>query len=229
MRPFPEKRHSRARFSMQALAGLVLLLTLAWPLPAQATRVRDIPLPDMVSSAGPVIAGQVSAVEMVTVNDIPATRVTFTVEETIKGQAEGALTLTFLGGTRPGGLPYRVPGMPAFRPGDELVLLAYPPSAAGLTAPVGLYQGALKVSRRPDGSRQVHLVAAQRRAIAGLRQAGLLGEPAGSPPARPLAPAGADAALSAAAAAGRGQAAPAVVPYEAFLAHLRALAAGSRP
>jgi len=182
------------------MAGLlVLLVTL--PAPAHASRVRDLSLTEMATKAGSIFSGQVSSAVAATVHGLPVTRVTFEVDDDIKGTPGESITLTLLGGDRQHGLPYRVPGLPQFRAGEEWLLLAYPPSEAGLTSPVGLFQGAFRVRTGAAGDRTVAIPGSRRALMVDLRQAGLMG---------------------ATARAGAGT----TVPYKALMQHLRDLVAG---
>ena len=183
-----------------AMAGLlVLLVTL--PATARASRVRDLSLTEMAEKAGSIFSGRVSSAVPATVRGLPVTRVTFEVGDDVKGTSGESITLTLLGGDRPHGLPYRVPGLPQFRAGEEWVLLAYPPSKAGLTSPVGLFQGAFRVRTGAAGDRTVAIPGSRRALMDDLRQAGLMG---------------------ATARAGAGT----TVPYPTFMQHLRDLVAG---
>jgi hypothetical protein len=98
-----------------------------------------------------------------------------------------------------------VPGLPQFRAGEEWVLLAYPPSEAGLTSPVGLFQGAFRVRTVAAGDRTVAIPGSRRALKDDLRQAGLTSGVRG-----------------ATARAGAGT----TVPYTTFMQHLRDLVAG---
>ncbi len=198
------------------LAGLlVLLVTL--PAPAGASRVQDLSLTAMAGKAGSIFSGRVSSAVAATVLGLPVTRVTFEVGDDVKGAPGESITLTLLGGDRPGGLPYRVPGLPRFRVGEEWVLLAYPPSSAGLTSPVGLFQGAFRVRRGAAGNRTVAIPGSRRALTDDLRRAGLMGglrtPSAGGTAATRTTPS-------------PGPAAGTTIVHAVFMQHLRDLVAG---
>jgi hypothetical protein len=158
------------------------------PSPAGATQVRDLSLAQMAAAAGPVFSGRVIAVERDEVRGLPVTRVTFKVVDGIQNVHGDATTLTFLGGERAEGLPLKVLGTPTFKVGEQWVLLAYPPSEIGLTAPVGLYQGAFRVQSPAGGALRegagflVTLPGSRRALMKQMREDGLLVAP-GPPPA----------------------------------------------
>jgi len=168
------------------LLGLVLALSAD---PHQAARVRSLTLPEMVELSGAIFAGEVVGVGPEEVHGLPATAVTFRVEEGIRGAESGSrLTLRFLGGARAtGGLPYRIAGMPTWQIGDRAVLLAHPTSELGLTSPVGLFQGRFDLRQGPAGTLSAIPHFPGPRLLEGvpdslLRDAGLAGPAAGSLP-----------------------------------------------
>ena len=139
-------------FRLIAPFALVLATALLLPQAALASQVRDLSLAEMARSAGPVFSGRVTAVQPDQVNGLPVTRVTFQVADGLKGVTGGSTTLTFLGGGKSGQFSRIVPGMPTFSVGEDWVMLAYPPSEIGLTAPVGLHQGAFRVHGNQGGT-----------------------------------------------------------------------------
>lgn len=178
---------ARPRLAVPALLpGLVCALFVD---AAQASRVRPLTLPEMVEVAGTIFAGEVLGVEPEEVHGLPATAVTFKVEEGIRGTGTGSrLTLRFLGGPRAtGGLPYRIAGMPTWNAGDRVILLAYPGSDLGLTAPAGLSQGRFDLRTGPAGLVRAVPHAPGQRLFEGvpdalIRAAGLAGPVAGPLP-----------------------------------------------
>ena len=136
-------------------AAVLVLMGLAAVAPARASQVRARNLSEMVAAAGMIFTGRVEAIETDRVHDLPVTRVTFRIEEGLRGAAGETVTLTFPGGVQPNGFPYRVSGLAPFHTGDRLVLLAYPASPLGLTSPVGLYQGRFELRSGPAGLQTV--------------------------------------------------------------------------
>lgn len=173
-----------------AVRALLLGLVLAASIDAHpASRVRSLTLHEMVEAAGPIFAGQVVQVEPVVLHGLPATAVTFDVEDAVRGAEAGSrITLRFLGGPRAtGGMPYRIAGMPTWRVGDRTILLAHSPSDLGLTAPVGLWQGRFDLSQGPAGTIRATPHVPGARLLEGVpeavvRAAGLAGPAAGSLP-----------------------------------------------
>jgi hypothetical protein len=167
----------------------------------------------MVADAGAIFAGRVESVSSGRIHGLPVTRVTFHVEENVRGAGTETVTLTFLGGRLPGGLPYRVAGMPEFSPGQRVVLLAYQASAIGLTSPVGLYQGHFPITAGPGGRERVTATGPRQRLLEGVEA--LAG--------------GATTALPPEAGPGAAAMAPRTFPYGAFLETLRDLASREGP
>jgi hypothetical protein len=127
-------------------------------------------LREMVAASGAIFAGRVESTSSDRIRGLPVTRVTFQVEENIRGAEGETITLTFLGGSLPNGLPYRVLGMPVFRPGERVVLLAHPASSIGLTSPAGLYQGCFRVGSGAAGLEEVTAPGPRRRLLEGIQQ-----------------------------------------------------------
>ncbi len=94
-------------------------------------------LHQMAAMAGYIFAGTVTAVEQVPAthsNEVETVRVTFRVEEGVRGvRSRQALTIREWAGLWNAGERYRV--------GEHVVLMLYPPSRAGLTSPVGGVMG----------------------------------------------------------------------------------------
>jgi hypothetical protein len=102
----------------------------------------------MVADAGAIFAGRVESVSSGRIHGLPVTRVTFHVEENVRGA--------------------RVAGMPEFSPGQRVVLLAYQASAIGLTSPVGLYQGHFPITAGPGGRERVTATGPRQRLLEGV-------------------------------------------------------------
>jgi len=113
-----------------------------------ASSVKTINLPEMTNIAGVVFYGRCLAVETVTPSGFPAQRYTFQVIEALKG-VEADQIVTFQQITGSGLL--RIPGMPVYQKGQELLLFLYPDSRFGLTSPVGMGQGSFRPKELSDG------------------------------------------------------------------------------
>jgi hypothetical protein len=130
---------------------LVVVSTLAIAAPARATTVLRLPLALIAADAGRIVHGTVVDVrEGRDETGLPATWVTLDVARTLKGPAIARTTIKQFGlsGPLPDGTVARVPGLPRYAVGDEVVLFLHPESGRGFTSPVGFGQGAYRVDRR---------------------------------------------------------------------------------
>lgn len=125
----------------------LFILVVAFALPAVAVR-PDAPnapknpqIPSLSRSAGYIFSGTVKAVEFEAApkrGGVATTRVTFHVDEGIRGVATGqTFTIREWAGLWRGGERYRV--------GERVALFLYPPSKLGLTSPVGGASGRFPV------------------------------------------------------------------------------------
>ena len=124
---------------------------------AYATKVKSVNLEQMVQGADRIFVGTCVAVEDDTApgTEIPVTTYTFSVSERIKGVTGDILTVRQFGVRQPRvqgdqALVFRIPGMPVYQVGQEVVLFLIADSSLGLTSPVGLSQGAFTIEER-DG------------------------------------------------------------------------------
>jgi hypothetical protein len=148
------------KYSARLFWVLMLASFYLWSLvPAQATRIQLVNLEQMVRKADRIFIGVCKAVEDSTLpgTDMPVTSYTFSVTEPIKGDVGETLTIRQLGVRVPRvqgdkALVFRVPGMPVYRTGQEVVLFLISDSSLDLTSPVGLSQGAFTVEMR-DGEK----------------------------------------------------------------------------
>lgn len=119
-----------------------------------ASRVLPINLEEMVQRADRAFHGRCVDVRVGTDKDLgqTVTWVTFVPQRAVKGQVRGRLTIKMLGNqsmtARPG---ESTDGLPRFEEGEDVVLLLYKDSPAGLTSPVGFGQGKFKVVRDKSG------------------------------------------------------------------------------
>lgn len=144
-------------------AAVIILLMLILPTPdaARATQILPVNLEQIVSGASRIFTGTCVAVEdgVVPGTSIPVTAYTFSVSDPIKGDLEKTVVVRHLGVRRPRPqgdrmLVFRVPGMPVYREGQEVVLFLNPASSLGLSSPIGLSQGAFQIVR-VDGKKMV--------------------------------------------------------------------------
>ena len=122
---------------------VVAILCLAGRAPALT--VRALALDDLVARADRIVHAECVRVTPVSGRGaLPVVEITLAVEETLKGEAGERLTIRQVGGV-----------LPTCRPGDEVVLFLHAPSRAGLTSPVGVDQGYLRVVRAQIGRAHV--------------------------------------------------------------------------
>ncbi len=85
-----------------------------------------------------------------------ATEVSFRVEQGYRGAAAGRLIRFSVPGGELDGKAFVIPGVPVFRPGDEVLVFLTRETARGIRMPVGLGQGRLFIERDPaTGARRL--------------------------------------------------------------------------
>jgi hypothetical protein len=120
--------------------------------------VVPMSLDRVASEAARIVHGTVSDVR--TARDehgLPATWVTLDVARTLKGPGSAHVVFKQIGviDPLPDGTIARVPGLPRYAVGDEVVVFLRGESGRGFTSPVGLGQGLYRVERR-GGHAAVH-------------------------------------------------------------------------
>jgi hypothetical protein len=141
--------YKRAVTPVARRATVIALLALAGP--ARATTVLPIPLARVAGEAARIVHATVLDVRAGRDEDgLPATWVTLEVARTVKGTATSGLVFKQYGvaDPLPDGTVARVPGLPRYRAGEELVLFLRGESRRGFTSPVGFGQGVYRVVRR---------------------------------------------------------------------------------
>jgi len=140
----------RVLSTLMAIGLWVLGATVAY-----ATKVKSVNLEQIVEEADRIFIGTCVAVEDGTLsgNGIPITLYTFSISERIKGAMGETLTIRQVGVRKPRvqgdqALVWRIPGMPIYRIGQELILFLAADSQLGLTSPVGFMQGTFTVEER---------------------------------------------------------------------------------
>lgn len=145
------------------LAGIIAL-SLLFAGVGQAVIVEKLSLDALVDRAGVVFRGELMRMEPSSVQvgggELPVVEYTFNVSDYIKGGATGAkaaeLTVRMIGDlkTASNATIQRVsalPKMPELQVGGDYVLFVSQPSAVGLSAPIGLAQGAFTLSATQGG------------------------------------------------------------------------------
>lgn len=118
---------------------------------SSAATVERLALPELTARAGQIFVGRCQRAEPELRKGKIYTRYLFAVEETVKGQVQREVELLLPGGAHQG-IRTRVPGMPVFSPGEEVVLfLTGTPSNPSW--PVGLGQGKFRIERRGAAKR----------------------------------------------------------------------------
>lgn len=134
-------KKSLASFMAIGLLGPALL----------ATQVIPMNLVDMVGRADRIFLGVCQKVESVrTSNGLTARQYTFQVRRNLKG-VENLETVVFRHLSSPAVGGMRIPGIPTYKQGQEILIFLHADSAIGLTSPVGLSQGLFRVERLSSG------------------------------------------------------------------------------
>jgi hypothetical protein len=122
--------------------GILLILLLGAP--AQGAVIKELNLEQLCTQAATIFSGV--CIERST-DGSSALSYTFRVLQMIKGQPSDTITI------RTHKTAAAVARAPVYTVGDEVILLLYPESSQGFTAPVGLGQGGFLVSRGADGEK----------------------------------------------------------------------------
>ena len=112
-----------------------------------ATTVQRFQMEDLAGNAERVFVGTCQTASTEQVDGQLFTRYRFAVTETLKGDSRQNLELLLPGGEARG-TRVRIPGMPVFVPGEELVLFLTAENRLGHAWPVGLAQGKFRIERR---------------------------------------------------------------------------------
>jgi len=133
------------------VATLAAAVALAVAVPAGATSVVRLPLAGVAGAAARVVHATV--VDVRAGRDdagLPATWITLDVAQTLKGRADRQVVFKQYGvvDPLPDGTVARVPGLPRYTVGEEIVVFLHAESRRGFTSPVGLGQGVYRVERR---------------------------------------------------------------------------------
>lgn len=140
----------RKRLFLTAIVGLLALA------PASATTVLEMNLAQLVDGSQLIFRGTVVGVEEITISagggTLPALSYTVRVEEPFKGQFATTKDVqiaefSVLGTMKKLNLGQPIlPGFPVLREGAEYLLMVGAPGPIGLSAPMGLAQGAFTFS-----------------------------------------------------------------------------------
>ena len=131
-----------------------LAATLGAATPAASRDAIALRFDDIVDRAARIVHGTVRSVDPGRDGEgIPATWITLDVDETLKGPAESTITFKQVGVPEPlpDGTLLRMPGLPRYAVGDEIVVFLHGTSRKGFTSPVGLGQGLFRAEPGPKG------------------------------------------------------------------------------
>lgn len=143
---------------------LVVILFSMLSYPAFAATVLPMSLVEMIARADKIFVGICRSVQLDSIVleqvTLPVTTYTFEVLEPLKGTLPKKITFkqVDLGVTldpaslqavpgKPVRVPFHIPGMPEYHPGEEVLLFLSGESKVGLTSPIGLLQGAFFVRK----------------------------------------------------------------------------------
>jgi len=138
-----------ARRLAAALAAALAVAT-----PAASRDAIPLGFDELVDRAARIVHGTVRSVDPGRdAEGIPATWITLDVGETLKGPVATTLTYKQVGVPEPlpDGTLLRLPGLPRYRVGDEVVVFLHGESRRGFTSPVGLGQGFFRAEDGPKG------------------------------------------------------------------------------
>jgi hypothetical protein len=135
------------------LAISAVASTLGEP-PASATTVLQVGIPELTRTSEWVVRAsvvRVSDVDLRSAGKGLYTDVELKIQESYRGaHVPETYVLRLLGGTGKDGVSMRIPGMPAFTAGEEVVLFLEKTSLGHI--PCGLGQGVWRVVTAPDGT-----------------------------------------------------------------------------
>ncbi|HQH80230.1 MAG TPA: hypothetical protein PK599_02420 [bacterium] len=126
---------------------------------ADAATILPVNLEEMVAGSDVVFRGRCLGVAPKRLpNGIFATKYTFEISEVLKGDIREELEFTQVGGSLSNSKKFNAPyiyGLPLYKVGSDYLVFLSEETSMGLRAPVGLQQGAFKVSIAADGSVKV--------------------------------------------------------------------------
>jgi hypothetical protein len=129
---------------MLLLVLCLLLLNLAPSL--EAATVQRFDLEALATSAEKVFVGRCQRTSVELIDGSISTRYLFTVDDVLKGTIDPHVELVLPGGKFQGVLS-RIPGMPTFVPGEEVILFLSAENQLGSAWPIGLGQGKFRIER----------------------------------------------------------------------------------
>jgi hypothetical protein len=146
------------RLPAAALLVSCLLLLCAWRVQGAGTvaagTVQRLEIEQLLGQCDQAFEGRVTNTRVVERGSkCLETEITLSVSRRFWGQAGREFLLRIPGGVLPDGRGLLIPGMPAFREGEELLLFLSAESRRGTRMPVGLAQGRFRVEARAGGAK----------------------------------------------------------------------------
>jgi len=142
---------STRRSTLQGLVTLLLACLAGLRTPADAIMTMRLSLEQITANSDRAFVGRVVGVHSGRDSaGVPSTWVTFAVTQPLAGRVGSEVTIKQFGATEAlaDGTAVHFPGVPTYRPGDELVLFLSGESDAGFCAPIGLGQGTFPIAHR---------------------------------------------------------------------------------
>lgn len=133
---------------------LCLLLALSAASQSTASSVLQMDLEALATRAERIIVGVCDERTIEETDGLLHTRMTFVVRQALKGAVQDRITVLFPGGEK-GEIRQWIVGMPAFEPGEEVVVFLSSPDHLGRVWPIGLAQGKFQVWRDEAGNARV--------------------------------------------------------------------------
>ena len=136
----------QTKIAMHRLLLAALLICVAALRPLGSTTLVRYDLEELARHAESVFVGICKSTRTEIVNGAIYTCLHFAVGEVLKGETDDEIVV-YLRGGRYGGVRSHIPGMPSFKPGEEVVLFLTEADALGHAWPVGLAQGKFRIER----------------------------------------------------------------------------------
>jgi hypothetical protein len=133
------------------LAAAVTVVSCDAATHAVAMMLRPISLEQLAHLSSTIVHGRVEQIASGRdVRGVPATWITVEVARTVKGRARSRFTFKQFGTSEPlaDGTIARLPGLPIYHVGEEMVVFLDGESSAGFTSPLGMGQGVFRVHRQ---------------------------------------------------------------------------------
>lgn len=147
----PEQLRPTCHLWRPIVTSLVMLTGLALALPLGATTLEPMTGEELAQSADRVVVAQCTEAQTRWHGRALVTELTFTVVETLEGDATTELVVAIPGGVDPErGLAVTFPGAPSIAPGEDFLLFLHQIPDTEMLGIVGLSQGAFPIVYHGD-------------------------------------------------------------------------------